>query len=190
MTPIAFEPVGKRRFTLIAAVNFLGFISTASEIIELTKEVPAINFEKFENWFVHKLLPNVGSFCRREPNSVIVMDNASIHGNVNQLMITLEKNFLPENRPVILFLSPYSPDYNPIEEAFSKLKSIIRRNRDLYFSNPKFAISTAISQVTETDMIGYFKHSGYSVENNEHDEVVACGVAVGIGVCCVALASS
>jgi hypothetical protein len=58
------------------------------------------------------------------PNSVIVMDNASIHKS-DALRAMVEQRGMK-----ILFLPPYSPDYNPIEEAFSAIKAWIRANRD------------------------------------------------------------
>jgi transposase len=57
-------------------------------------------------------------------NSVIVMDNARIHHD-NELRILLEGLGCR-----VIFLPPYSPDYNPIEIAFSTIKSWIKRNRD------------------------------------------------------------
>lgn len=59
------------------------------------------------------------------PQSVIILDNARIHHGDKILELT---------RPLgvrLEFLPPYSPDLNPIEEAFSKIKQFIRRNNDL-----------------------------------------------------------
>jgi hypothetical protein len=67
-----------------------------------------------------------------------------------------------------LFLPPYSPDLNPIEEAFSKIKAWIRRNNDLFFYGPRdephalsYDMMEAMNIITESDAIGYFIHAGY-----------------------------
>ena len=57
-------------------------------------------------------------------NSVIILDNAKIHHDENLIEI------LEELGCHIIFLPPYSPDLNPIETAFSTVKSWIKRNRD------------------------------------------------------------
>jgi transposase len=61
----------------------------------------------------------------------------------------------------LLFLPPYSPDYNPIEEAFSKIKALLRkaeaRTREALIE----ALGAAISAVTAWDAGGFFKHCGY-----------------------------
>jgi transposase len=60
----------------------------------------------------------------------------------------------------VLFLPPYSPDYNPIEEAFSKIKDLLRkaqaRTREMLIK----ALVTAISAVTVQDTWGFNKHCG------------------------------
>ncbi|KAI0037409.1 hypothetical protein FA95DRAFT_1465650, partial [Auriscalpium vulgare] len=61
------------------------------------------------------------------------------------------------------FLPPYSPDLNPIEEAFSKVKAFIRRN-DAYFANSNsiiYDMYEAMACVTGDDARGYMFHSGY-----------------------------
>ena len=61
----------------------------------------------------------------------------------------------------ILYLPPYSPDFNPIEEAFSKIKNLLRkagaRVREVLIE----AIGEAISEVTEEDARAFFEHCGY-----------------------------
>jgi len=63
-----------------------------------------------------------------------------------------------------LFLPSYSPDLNPIEEAFSKIKAIVRkagaRTREALFE----AIAQALSAITPVDAAGWFAHSGYEAK--------------------------
>jgi hypothetical protein len=65
----------------------------------------------------------------------------------------------------VVYLPPYSPDFNPIEEAFSKIKAFIRRNNDIFAVSQGdaifFDLYEALDIVTELDAIGYFMHSGY-----------------------------
>ena len=67
------------------------------------------------------------------------------------------------------FLQPYSPDYNPIELAFSYMKYYLHRNRDniclkmteLSEDDIHFALLEALYSMTESDIFGWFHHCGY-----------------------------
>jgi hypothetical protein len=62
------------------------------------------------------------------------------------------------------FIPPYSPDLNPIEEAFSKVKAFIRRHRSLLAKEGDgmvFDLMQTMEVVTSSDVIGYFLHAGY-----------------------------
>jgi transposase len=61
----------------------------------------------------------------------------------------------------LLFLPPYSPDYNPIEEAFSKIKGLLRRAEARTREALLEAMGAAISAVTAGDARGFFEHCGY-----------------------------
>jgi transposase len=91
------------------------------------------------------------------PGQIVVMDNLSVHKGerVRELI---------EGRGCeLLYLPPYSPDLNPIEEAFAKIKGVLRkaeaRNREALIE----AIGRAISAVTAQDVRGFFEHCGYGV---------------------------
>ncbi|CCT72538.1 uncharacterized protein FFUJ_12416 [Fusarium fujikuroi IMI 58289] len=74
---------------------------------------------KFEE-FVEQLLHHCGKWP--EPNSVLVMDNASFHRS------PVIEQMCEDAGVKLLYLSPYSPDFNPTEEFFAELKSFIRRH--------------------------------------------------------------
>jgi transposase len=61
----------------------------------------------------------------------------------------------------LIYLPPYSPDFNPIEEAFSKVKAILRkvgaRGREALVQ----AMGVALSAITSRDALGFFEHCGY-----------------------------
>jgi transposase len=61
----------------------------------------------------------------------------------------------------LLFLPPYSPDLNPIEEAFSKVKNIVRKAQARTREALVEAISLALSAITLEDAMGWFAHCGY-----------------------------
>lgn len=109
--------------------------------------------------------------------SVLVMDNARVHhgegilelaenyrefqGQPSQSSIFIHVT-TPEIR--IEFLPPYSPDLNPIEEAFSKVKAFIRRHGILLTHNGDgmiFELMEIMKVVTDDDATGYFIHGGY-----------------------------
>jgi transposase len=61
----------------------------------------------------------------------------------------------------LLYLPAYSPDYNPIEEAFSKIKNLLRKAAARSKKALIEAIGAALSAVSGEDARGYFKHAGY-----------------------------
>ena len=65
----------------------------------------------------------------------------------------------------IEYLLPYSPDLNPIEEAFLQVKAFIRRNNDVFLSGSvediMFDMYEALEIVSDIDAMGYFIHAGY-----------------------------
>jgi transposase len=61
----------------------------------------------------------------------------------------------------LLFLPPYSPDFSPIEEAFSKIKALLRKAKARQRGALVEAIGSALSAVTAEDARGYFGHCGY-----------------------------
>jgi transposase len=63
-----------------------------------------------------------------------------------------------------LFLPSYSPDLNPIEEAFSKIKNILRKLGARTHEALLKAMEEALSKVTLGDAAGWFDHCGYQVE--------------------------
>src|SRR5438067_533497 len=84
-------------------------------------------------------------------HSVLVMDNARIHHN-NDLVTAIE-----DIGGRILYLPPYSPDFNPIETAFSALKSWLKRYRDLidYFDPIYLILLKNLSYLVWLSLINY-----------------------------------
>jgi transposase len=65
----------------------------------------------------------------------------------------------------IEYLPPYSPDLNPIEEAFSKIKHFLRRHQDYYLATTDdgilFDMYEVMEIITPEDAEGYYRHAGY-----------------------------
>jgi len=65
----------------------------------------------------------------------------------------------------IEYLPPYSPDLNPIKEAFSKIKHFLRRHQDYYLATTDdgiiFDMYEVMEIITPEDASGYFGHAGY-----------------------------
>ncbi len=103
----------------------------------------------FEAYLEHVLAPTL------RPGQVVVMDNLSAHkgGRVREIV---------EGRGCgLLYLPPYSPDFNPIEQAFSKVKALMRRAEARTRAALIEAMGQALSADTARDTCGFFDHCGY-----------------------------
>ena len=91
------------------------------------------------------------------PNSVLVLDNASIHHRGNVQTLCDEKGIVLE------YLSPYSPDFNPEEKAFGILKSKLRRRRTMDIAaDPIEAIHDTVWEVMDGPLLRkLYTASGY-----------------------------
>lgn len=87
------------------------------------------NATRFAN-FIDRLLPLMGRFP--EPKLVILLDNVSSHWSAITRPDMIEK--LEAAGVRLLWLPPYSPDFNPIEQLFNELKTWIRRNREIAYT--------------------------------------------------------
>lgn len=61
----------------------------------------------------------------------------------------------------MIYLPPYSPELNPIEEMWSKIKYFLRKLSARTLKDFKKAIKTAFESITFNDLAGWFKHAGY-----------------------------
>jgi transposase len=103
----------------------------------------------FEAYLERVLAPSL------RPGQVVVMDNLSAHkgGRVREIV---------EGRGCeLLYLPPYSPDLNPIEQAFSKLKGLLRKTGARTHDALVEAMGRALDAVTASDARGFFEHRGY-----------------------------
>ena len=71
------------------------------------------------------------------------------------------RELIEEQGCELLYLPPYSPDLNPIEEAFAKIKALLRRAAARTRETLIEALGAAISAVTSEDALRFFEHCGY-----------------------------
>lgn len=97
-----------------------------------------------------------------KPGQIVLMDNLSVHTSawVRELI---------EGRGCQLWLLPsYSPDMNPIEEAFSKVKHLLRKAKARTIDALFEATAAALLAVSAGDALGYFEHCGYRPPQEGH----------------------
>src|SRR5829696_8311056 len=129
--------------TLLASMSAEGMGPSLAVEGSTTREV----FEVYLEYFLAPAL---------RPRQIVVMNNLSAHkgGRVRELVEEW-------GGCELLFLSPYSPNLNPIEEAFAKLKALLRRTGARTREALIEAMGRALDAVTARDARGFFEHCGY-----------------------------
>lgn len=89
------------------------------------------------------------------PGQVVVWDNLSVHKSQRA------RELIEAQGCEVVFLPPYSPDFNPIEQAFSKLKGYLRRANQRTQDGLWDAIGAGLRQISATDAQGWYRHCGY-----------------------------
>jgi transposase len=92
-----------------------------------------------------------------KPGQIVVMDNSSVHKSASI------RECIEAAKCQLLFLPPYSPDFSPIENCFSKIKTCLRKLAARSQEALDQAITTAYNLVTANDAVGWFRHCGYLV---------------------------
>jgi hypothetical protein len=103
----------------------------------------------FEAYLERVLAPSL------RPGQVVVMDNLSAHKGARA------KEIVEGRGCQLLYLPPYSPDLNPIEQAFSKVKGLLRRAEARSRGALVEAMGRALDAVSAQDARGFFAHCGY-----------------------------
>jgi DDE superfamily endonuclease len=106
----------------------------------------------FDTFVMQVLAPNL------RPGQVVVLDNLTVHKS-------------PRARAAIegagcqvCFLPPYSPDFNPIELAFAKIKPLLRRAEARSFDAVVVAVGDALATVTTTDAHAFYRAAGFPLQ--------------------------
>lgn len=90
-----------------------------------------------------------------QPGDIVVMDNLSAH---KALSI---RQAIEARGATVVFLPPYSPDLSPVEEAFGKIKGMLRRIGARTREALLDGIERALDTVSPADALGWFTHAGY-----------------------------
>jgi transposase len=128
--------------TLLASMTLEGMGPCLAVVGSTTSDV-------FEAYVERMLLPGL------KPGQVVAMDNLSAHKG------SKIRELIEVRGCELLFLPPYSPDLNPIEEAFAKVKALLRRAGAHTRETLLEAMGRALEAVTVRDARGFFEHCGY-----------------------------
>lgn len=154
LSPVyAYSPKGRRAYAEVPRNR--GKNTTLLASMSLEGMGPCLAVEGatsatvFESYVEQLLAPTL----RR--GQIIVVDNLSAHKGERV------RELIEARGCELLYLPPYSPDFNPIEEAFSKIEGLLRKAQARSREALVEALGRAISAVSAMDARGFFKHSGY-----------------------------
>ena len=108
-----------------------------------------IDRRAFEAYIVDRLAPTLTA------GQIVVVDNLKVHDS------DVARAAIEARGASFWFLPPYSPDFTPIEEAFSKLKASLRTAAPLTTDEHSSAVWAALRSITPADAAGWFSHAGY-----------------------------
>lgn len=106
----------------------------------------------FETFVQHLLVPAL------KPGDIVVLDNVGAHKPAPAL------KRIRDAGARVMFLPPYSPDLNPIESCWSKLKLLLKKYEALTVATLDAAIARATELITPEDARGWFTHCGYQAQ--------------------------
>jgi len=129
--------------------TFVAGITSAGIIAPWVLDGP-INRDAFEVYVEKVLIPDL------RPDAIVVMDNLSSHKGpkVRQMIEAAGAS--------LLYLPPYSPDFNPIENAFAKLKALLRKAAERTIDGLWSAIGRIIDHFAPAECRNYFSAAGYA----------------------------
>jgi transposase len=133
-----------RTLTILAALSLRGIRAA------MTVEAPT-DGDVFLAYVEQVLRP------RLEPGDVVILDNLPAH-KVDGVRCLIESRGAQ-----LLYLPPYSPDFNPIEQAWSKIKELLRAVKARILPLLEEAIAAAIAAITADNAAGWFRHCGYRI---------------------------
>jgi transposase len=108
-----------------------------------------INSRSFLAWVEQALVPTL------RPGDIVVMDNLSSHKGPNI------RRAIRNAGAKLFFLPPYSPDLNPIEQVFAKLKALLRKEVPRSLDETCAAIGRSLDKFSPKECENYFRNSGY-----------------------------
>ena len=149
----AWAPRGQRAYATAPANR--GENKTVVAALTLDGVGPRMRFDgamttaRFEGYVRFVLAPTL------RPGQVVIADNLRAHHPPGA------RAAIEARGARLLFLPPYSPDFNPIEHAFSKVKQALRRAQARTDDTLRLATWAAFATITTADVAGWFAHAGY-----------------------------
>jgi transposase len=131
--------------------SIIGALSFGRGLLAVMTLTGAVDTLAFDAYLARVLAP------RLRQGDVLVLDNLNVH-KASQVQEVAE-----ERGARVLWLAPYSPDFSPIEQCWSKIKTLLRAAKARTREELEKALACAIDQVTKSDIRGWFKHCGYRV---------------------------
>jgi transposase len=129
-------------------ITFVGGLTLAGFIAPMLLDGP-MDGECFVAWVEQMLAPAL------RPGNLVIMDNLSAH------KVAGVHKAIEARGAGLRYLPAYSPDFNPIENAFAKLKAHVRKAAARTFQTLETAAANALQQVCPADCINFFAHAGY-----------------------------
>lgn len=156
---------GLKRWSILPAMGINGYL-----MVDVFQG--SFNAKRFAE-FIERLLPLTTPVPG--PRSVIMLDNASTHRSILKNDDLMRK--IADVGVELLWLPPYSPDLNPIEETFAELKNWMRKNREVAYDYGEWFegfIRLAVESVCPPRYAhGYFRNAGFHVNETTIDESYA-----------------
>lgn len=108
-----------------------------------------MNGEIFKTYVITQLIPTL------QPGDIVIADNLSSH------KVAGVKEVIAAVGATLCYLPPYSPDFNPIEQVFAKLKTLLRKARARSFDDLWQTIGKLLDRFKPNECKHYFSNSGY-----------------------------
>ena len=149
-------PVSHRLLARGQRVNAIAALS-AEGIVAVDLVSGSVNGEKFFDFLRGSLIPNMMPYDGQNPNSILVMDNCSVH-HVHEVVDLIQQSGI-----LLFFLPPYSPHLNPAEEAFSYIKGYLKKHDTLLQCGVSLTdvIQAGFDSITATQCQSWITRSGY-----------------------------
>ena len=139
------------RVSTIAAISYDG-------LLDCYTTLTSVDADKFSHFITSSLIPKLQPFNGVNRNSVVILDNVSIH-HASGIVQSIEH----ADWCFSAISTTYSPDFHPIEETFSKVKAVMRANEQLEFdTDAEVAVLSAFNTVTVDDCVQWITHCGHT----------------------------